>query len=152
MYITQSRNDFLGFYRNTDGAMMFHRRWHGGDRGGHRTPPVMDDARLIATWRAYMVGLVPDVERPRLDLPAYLHEVPVEFGSPDHTIVSISGAIGNMGGAPLTVNSVTLTDTDNGTIPPQSASIRMVNDELIDNMENIINKFAKNSDAFRASF
>jgi outer membrane protein assembly factor BamB len=152
MYITQSRNDFLGFYRNTDGAMMFHRRWHGGDRAGHRGAPVMSDGRLIATWRNHVVCLIPDIERPRLDLPAYTIEVPVEFGSPDHTIVSIPNAIGNMGGAPLTINSVTLTDTDNGTIPPASASIRMVNDELIDNMEHIVNKFAKNSDAFRASF
>ena len=145
-----SRNNFLGFYRSTDGAMMFHRRFIGlGDvRAGHRVGTIMTDGALLATWRWKMVCLVNDVERPRLDIPDYTVEVPSE-ADPPNTLKYFENVIGNLGGAPLTIDSVRLTDTDNNTSPPPSASISIVDLDRATEMEVIANKFAGNAAAFR---
>jgi hypothetical protein len=131
--------------------MMFHRRWSGGLEAGHRSLPVLDDGHLLVPWRQHLVCLTIDAPRPRLDIPKYTISVPVEFGSPDHTVVTFPNAIGNLGGAPLTINGITLLDTDNGTIPPASASMNTINYDLLDNMQRVADKFANNSDMFRAN-
>lgn len=155
-FVTQSRNNYVGFYRDFDGAMMWHRRWSGvsptpGVRAGHRNVPVMDEGHLLITWRNKVVALTTASQnpRPRLDIPRYTVDVPVEFGLPDHYNVVFPGAIGNTGGAPLTVDALVLVDDENGTIPALS-SMKSVDTDLIANMERIADKFASMSDNFRA--
>jgi hypothetical protein len=149
-YIVNSRNNFLGFYNSDNGDMMFHRRWNQTTRAGHRVGTIMTDGHLIATWRNEMVCLTQSTkgDRPRLDIPIYRYDVPVEFGSPDHTLVVFDDALGNLGGAPLTIDSVRLTDTDNNTTPPPSASLNIVDPDRVDKMAAMARHFSSNSRAF----
>lgn len=151
-YVVMSRNNFVGFYRSTDGAMMFHRRIAESTRAGHRVGTIMSDGHLLATYRWKMVCLTPQELRPRLDLPAYTINVPVQFGMPDHTPVTYEDALGNLGGAPLTIDSIRLGDDDQGTTPPPSASLNIIDFDRLETMDKIASKFASNSDKLRASF
>jgi len=156
-YVVTSRNNFAGFYRSTDGAMMFHRRFTGARSGalyraGHRIGAVMVDGTLLVGWWNKLYALVDDgVARPRLDIPNYSIDIPVEFGLPDPYTVVFPGALGNMGGAPLTIDSVVLTDDDNFTLPPPSAALSSVDINRIDAMKRVADKFANNADAFRVA-
>ncbi len=158
-FITQSRNNFAGFYRDSDGAMMFHRRWSGvspapGVRAGHRTAPVMDESHLLLTWRNKIVALssAANNPRPRLDIPKYTIDALVEFGLPDHYEVVYPDALGNTGGAPLTIDYLALADNSNNTIPPPSAPIKAVDIERTEHMQRTADKFAAGADRFRTAF
>jgi hypothetical protein len=152
--VAQSRNNFVDFYHSVTGAHMFHRRFVGvgANRAGHRVGTIMDDGHLIVTWRNKMIGLAASAKdlRPRLDIPKYTIEIPSE-NDPPNTDKHFPNAIGNMGGAPLTIDSVRLSDTDNSTSPPPSASLSMVNLEAATAMDQVANKFASNVEAFRAT-
>jgi hypothetical protein len=87
--------------------------------------------------------------RPRLDIPLYIYPATVEFGSLDHTVVTWPNALGNRGGAELTIDSVVLADADNGTIPPPSAALSIVDIDRIEYMEHLADKFAGQSAMFR---
>jgi hypothetical protein len=146
--ITQSRLNFLGFYRSTDGAMMFHRRWAGitslGTYFGHPNSPIMDQNRMYVPYRHRIVALSSAAEegRPRLDLTGYFIDVVVPFGMPDHYNVIVEDVIGNTGAADLTIEDIMLAEEDNGGLPPGEATAAAINIVDIDRVERL-DKLAK---------
>jgi hypothetical protein len=150
-YVSMSRSNFLGFYNLEDGAMQFHRRISSPPLAGHRVAPIMVHGYLIATCGNKMFALTGKEARPRLDIPEYAINVPVDFDSPDHYPVEFPDALGNVGGAPLTIDSVVLGDIDNGTSPPPSASLSPVSGHRAEAMAKMAKKFAGNADKLRAS-
>ncbi|UCD94374.1 MAG: dockerin type I repeat-containing protein, partial [Candidatus Zixiibacteriota bacterium] len=139
-----------GFYNLENGAMQFHRRVSSPALAGHRVAPIMVDGYLIATCGNKMFALTGKDARPRLDIPKYAINVPVDFGSPDHYPVEFPDALGNVGGAPLTIDSIVLGGVDNGTSPPVSASIGTVSGDRVEAMGKMAKKFAGNAEKLRA--
>jgi len=153
-YVVNSRSNFVGFYEMDAGGMVFHRRWvDQGLRAGHRAGTIMTDGRLLVTWRNKTVCMTEaDQPRPRLDIPAYSISVPAQFGLPDHSVVTYENAIGNRGGAALTIDSVVLSDVDNGTSPPPSASLNIVDHDHLDNMSKMADMMTGSAARFREVF
>ena len=149
-YIVGSNDDILHFHSSDDGAEYFHRRFAGGHEFAHHYAPSMTDGRLLLCHWNKMFCLTEQEPRPRLDIPHYQIYTPVEFGAPDPYFVEFPQAIGNMGGAPLTVFSVTIGDDDNGTTPPLSG-MSMVDVDRVEYMEDMASKFSKGAGILRAS-
>ena len=165
-YVGGDREDFLNFYESDfPGANRFHRRFAGGFDYSHHFAPSMVDGHLLICYMNKLMCLTPQAPRPRLDIPLYIIDAPVPFGLGDpYTVIfpdpanalGIPGAIGNLGGAPLTLDSVVLSDTSNGLIPdlsgdPGGAPLSIVDPALVDNMEKLASKFASDVDHFRVS-
>jgi hypothetical protein len=146
-FINGNRKDFLEFYESdVPGINRFHRRMitDGGYEYGHHYAPSMVDEHLLFCYMNKLICFTPQDPRPRLDVPRYRINVPVPFGLPDPYTVNfpdpadplgLPGAIGNLGGAPLTV-TVVLSDTANGTIPadagdPGGAPMAIVDPALL---------------------
>nr|MBN2276845.1 PQQ-binding-like beta-propeller repeat protein [candidate division Zixibacteria bacterium] len=149
-YMVGNNSDFFDFYNSDNGEHMFHRRYARGIEYAHHYSPAMTDGHLLVCHYNELYCLTEQAPRPRLDIPIYGYDVPVEFGLPDGYTVVWENALGNTGGAPLTIDSVKLIDTDNGTTPA-NASISVVNFDLIENSERLAEKFAGSADMFRAS-
>jgi len=144
-YVVGNDADFLSFYNSDNGEQMFHRRMATGYLYMHHYSPAMDDGHLLIGYYDKLICLTEQEPRPRLDLPQYTIYTPVEFGSPDNHTVVFPNAIGNTGGAPLTINSVTIGDADNNTSPEASA-LAVINP---DRVERIAEKYGSNADMFR---
>ena len=166
IFIGGCRKDFLTFYESDwPGRNIFHRRFAGGYNYAHHYAPSMVDEHLLFCYMNKLICLTPQEPRPRLDIPRYRLSTTVEFGAVGPTVavwpdpadpLDLPGAIGNLGGAPLTIDSVRLADTSNGLIPdeagqPGGAPLAIVDPRLIDSMEKIASKFASNVELFRAS-
>jgi outer membrane protein assembly factor BamB len=145
-YVVGNNFDFLTFYNSDNGQDMFHRRMARGSLYMHHYSPSMDDGHFLVGYIQKLFCLTEQEPRPRLDLPMYKIYTPVEFGSPDNHTVVFPNAIGNTGGAPLTIDSVILSDTDNNT-SPDVASINVVNPERV---ERIAEKYGSSADLFKA--
>jgi hypothetical protein len=63
--------------------------------------------------------------------------------------VRFENALGNIGGADLTVLGITLSDTSNNTTPAAVARLSVVDYERVTSMEQIASKFAGNAAQFR---
>jgi hypothetical protein len=167
-YVGGIRKDFLEFYESDfPGINRFHRRFitDGGYEYAHHYQPSMVDQHLLFCYMNKLICFTPQADRQRLDVPRYRINVPVPFGLPDpYTVIfpdpsdplGLPGAIGNLGSAPLTIDSIVLSDTTNGTIPadagdPGGAPLAIVDPTLTDNMEKLASKFASNVDQFRAT-
>jgi Dockerin type I domain/PQQ-like domain len=146
-YVSQSRCNFLSFLNAETGAMLFNRRYTGYigttfSKAGHRVAPVMDDGHLIVTWRNKMFCLTATgIDRPRLELPNYVIQVPVEFGSPNPTIVTFNDAIRNTGCVPLTLDSINIYNEDNNTSPVLFTPLSSFSQERLNAANVIADKF-----------
>jgi hypothetical protein len=110
----------------------------------------MNDGYFVISYYNKLICLAEQEDaRPRLDVPKYLINTPVEFGSPDHTPVRYEKVLGNLGGADLTILSVVLSDTSNSTTPASVNMISVVDYERITSMQQIGSKFAGNAVQFR---
>ncbi|MFH2034933.1 MAG: PQQ-binding-like beta-propeller repeat protein [Candidatus Zixiibacteriota bacterium] len=154
--IATTRWNFINFFRDTDGAQMFHRRWSGYFSPntysyGHPSGQIMSDGRLIVFARNNIVCLsaVDDTPRPRLDIRDYEIDVSVPFGMPDHYLINVPDAVGNMGGAPLTLDHIALAPDDNGSLPDMgdvsAVAITTVGADRLDRIEKLSRMYA---DAF----
>jgi len=149
-YMVGNNADFFSFYNSDNGENLFHRRYSRGVDYAHHYSPAMTDGHLLVGHWNELYCLTEQAPRPRLDIPIYGYDVPVEFGLPDGFRVYWDNAIGNTGGAPLTIDSIRFVDTDNGTTPSASY-ISVVNFDRVENAERLAEKFAGSADMFRAS-
>ncbi|MFH2036796.1 MAG: hypothetical protein ABIJ45_10370, partial [Candidatus Zixiibacteriota bacterium] len=144
--VATTRWNFVNFFRSDDGAEMFNRRWSGhftvGGYGyGHPSGQVMSDGRLLLFGRQNLVCLTSadETPRPRLDFNGFEHDAVVPFGLPDHYQVIVPNVIGNLGGAPLTLDGVFLAPEDNGLLPDRadvgSNGIAIVSDDRLDRLD-----------------
>jgi len=145
-FVIGDNNDFLKFYNSDNGEQMFHRRMAGNYEYMHHYSPAMDDGHFIIGYLDKLICLTEQEPRPRLDLPRYSIYTPVEFGSADNHTVVFPMAIGNTGGAPLTIDSVRLGDDDNDSGPPDASSISIVDPERV---ERIAEKYGSKANLFR---
>jgi len=145
-FVIGNNADFLSFYNSDNGDMMFHRRMAGGADFMHHYIPSMDDGHLLIGYVDKLICLTEQEPRPRLDLPQYTIYSPVEFGSLDNHTVVFENAIGNMGGAPLTIDSVILGDDNNNTTP-EAAFISVVSPERV---ERIAEKYGSSAGLYKA--
>ncbi len=143
-YVAGNDQDFLSFYNSDNGQNMFHRRYAGGFEFAHHHSPAMDDGHFLVGYVSKLICLTEQEPRPRLDVRVYSAYSPVEFGSPDNFIIAFPDIIGNVGGAPLTIDSVVLRDNDNGTTP-NTTMISVVSPERVDR---IAEKFGTSKHAF----
>jgi len=144
-YVAGNDQDFISFYNSDNGENMFHRRYASGYEYAHHYSPAMDDGHFLVGYLDKLFCLTEQEPRPRLDLRAYSIFSPVEFGSPDNHVVVFPNAIGNTGGAPLTIDSVILGDDANSTTPNSSPTLAVVNP---DRVERIADKFGTGKHAF----
>jgi len=156
IFVGVYRSNFAKFFQADNGAPMFHRRFTGYLSGafsvaGHRVAPVMDDGHLLLTWRNKIVALTNQVDRPRLDLPHYVIDVPVEFGSPNPTNATFADAIANSGCTPLQIISITLDEIDNNTTPT-SAVIASANQERLSRLSSAVDRFNPKTDNWSLAF
>lgn len=144
-FVVTNNSDFMTFHNANNGEQMFHRRFTLRTASGfaHHHSPVMDDGHMLIGYMDGLICLTNDAKgpRPRLSIPDYAPNVPVEFGSPDHFEVKWEGAFANDGGADLTIDSVILGDDDNGTTPSKAA-LGSVSLKRAENMERFADKFA----------
>jgi hypothetical protein len=147
-YIVGSNDDILHFHNSDDGAEMFHRQFAGNIEFAHHYAASMTDGHLLLCYWNKMFCLTEQDPRPRLDIPSYQIFTPVEFGALDPTYVHFPNALGNMGGAPLTIFSVTIGDDANGNIPPTMA-LSMADVDRVEYMEDMASKFSKGAGMFR---
>jgi hypothetical protein len=154
--VATTRWNFINFFRSSDGAQMFHRRWAGyfspnSYAYGHPSGQVMSDGRLLVFGRQNVVCLTSADETPRsrLDINGYQVDVVVPFGMPDHTLVTAENVIGNLGGAPLTIDGIFLADEDNGLLPDNgditAIAVTAIGDDRLDRIEKLTRMYG---DAF----
>ena len=150
--VTQSRLNFVGFFKSDNGAMMFHRRWSGntslGSYFGHPNSPIMDANRMYVPYRHRIVALTTAAKaaRPRLDLTGYFIDAVVPFGMPDHYMVTVEGVIGNTGGADLTIDDIFLVEEDNGGLPPgeaTAAAIMIIDGDRLERLDKLARMYSK---------
>ncbi len=134
------KSNFVNFYLADNGLQKFHRRFTGYLNGvfskaGHRIAPAMDDGHLLLPWRNKIVCLAPTgVDRPRLELPHYVMDVPVPFDSGNPSRITFDDAIRNSGCADLTIDSVIFDEVTNHTEPGLYAALNTVNEDRLDRL------------------
>jgi hypothetical protein len=158
-YVSQTRCNFVNFHNADLGTQVFHRRYTGYlgttfSRAGHRVSPVMDEGHLIVTWRNKMFCLSngAKTDRPRLELPNYVIQLPVEFGSPNPTIVTFPDAIRNTGGIPLTLDSINIYNEDNNTSPVLFTPLSAISEERLNAMNVVSDKFTSKASRMMETF
>ncbi len=146
-FVAGYSSNWIDFFRADNGKQLFHRRLTGYRNGlyfsvAHQTAPVMDDGHLLITSGNKIICLTDQLDRPRLDIPDFSLEQPVNFGSPNHTLVTFPRAIANSGGKPLRIDSIAISTSDNGTLPPFLVSISTVNSERLDRLNTAFDKMS----------
>lgn len=134
------RSNFVNFYLADNGLEKWHRRFTGYLNGafskaGHRIAPAMDEGHLLLPWRNKIVCLAPTgVDRPRLELPSYVIDVPVPFDSGNPSTITFADAIRNSGCATLTIDSLIFDVNTNHTEPGLFAALNTVSDSRLDRL------------------
>lgn len=156
VYIGVYRSNYAKFFNADNGAPLFHRRFTGYLSGsfsnaGHRVAPVMNDSHLLLTWRNKIIGLTNQSNRPRLDIPDYVIDIPVEFGSPSNYVATFPNAIANSGCAPLQIVNITLDEISNNTTP-LSAVVSSANQERLTRLSTFVDNFNPKTDNWSLAF
>jgi hypothetical protein len=146
-YIASSAEDFLHFYNSDNGQLMFYRRCARDYDFWHHYSPAMTDGYLVQGYIYKLFCLTEQAPRQRLDITSYRVESTIEPTDPFTCVYE--EVLGNIGAAPLTIDSVILSDTSNSTIPPPMLS--MVDIDRAEHMAKVAEKFASNLDEFRSS-
>ncbi|MEP0826995.1 MAG: PQQ-binding-like beta-propeller repeat protein, partial [bacterium] len=156
IFIGVYRSNYAKFFVADNGAPLFHRRFTGYLSGsfsnaGHRVAPVMNDSHLLLTWRNKIIGLTNQVDRPRLDIPNYVIDIPIEFGSPSNYVATFPNAIANSGCVPLQIVSITLDEISNNTTP-LSAVVSSANQERLARLSTFVDNFNPKTDNWSLAF
>ncbi len=156
IYIGVYRSNYAKFFNADNGAPLFHRRFTGYLAGsfsnaGHRVAPVMNDSHLLLTWRNKIIGLTNQTNRPRLDIPNYVIDIPVEFGSPSNYVATFPNAIANSGCASLQIVDITLDEISNNTTP-RSAVVSSANQARLTRLSTFVDNFNPKTDNWSLAF